>query len=104
MTGTISLTAVRAMDVAGIRRRVVGTYNGPASYVAGGDPINADQFKLGEIEWWAPFLIRNAANATVWARYSPTTGTLIMYDWTGTEITAAVDLSGYSSRTEVIGK
>lgn len=101
---TTDLTVARSRDVAGVRRRIVGQYTGPASYVAGGDPFVASDIGLGTIEF---LIFENAINATPANR-------LLTYDhanelvvWvvpnTGSEVGAAVDLSGFSARFEAIG-
>jgi len=101
---TIDLTVVRPFDAAGVRRRVIGQYTGPASYVAGGDALLANELKLGTIE---KLTFENAINVTPNNR-------LLTYDhtnekvvWiipdTGSEVAGAVDLSGFSARFEAIG-
>ncbi|KKN08614.1 hypothetical protein LCGC14_1054940 [marine sediment metagenome] len=101
---TIDLTVARSRDVAGVRRRIVGQYTGPASYVAGGDALLATELGLGTIEFLS---FENAVNATPVNR-------LLTYDhanekvvWvipnTGAEVAGAVDLSGFSARFEAIG-
>lgn len=103
---TIDLTVARPSDVAGIRRRVVGRYTGPASYTTGGDPFVASELKaLGTIEFLD---FENAINATPANRlltYDHANGTVVwIVPNTGAEVAATTDLSGYSARFEAIGQ
>lgn len=101
---TIARTTVRYMDSAGIRRRRIGTYTGPASYVTGGDSLTPAELNLGTVEFLD---FENAVSATPAAR-------LLVYDhtnqkviWivpnTGAEVANGVDLSGFSARFEAAG-
>jgi hypothetical protein len=101
---TITKTTVRFYDVAGVRRRHIGTYTGPASYATGGDSLTPSDLGLGSTEHVSFELATDGTNFR-----------LILYDhanekavWivpnTGNEVGATTDLSAYSARFEAIGK
>lgn len=101
---TTDLTVARSRDVAGVRRRIVGQYTGPASYATGGDPFVASEIGLGTIEFLD---FENAISATPANR-------LLTYDhaaeavvWivpdTGAEVANGTNLSTFSARFEAIG-
>lgn len=101
---TLSFTAGRSKDVAGIRRRVTGVYTGPASYATGGDPLSAGQLGLGTIEFLD---FANPVSATPACRlvgYDNTNAKVIWFDLAGAEIGNGTDLSTFSCRFEAIGK
>lgn len=110
---TINRTTVRFRDVAGIRRRSIGSYTGPASYVQpGGDPITAQELGLGFID----HLDMNgvvtdgtgtAANnrlITLTFNTARTTVTIRWYTALTTEVVNAVDLSTYTIPFEAMGR
>ncbi len=103
---TLDLTAVRPYDVAGIRRRVVGQYSGPAVYVTGGDSLLATELKLGEIETIHLNSATNAAHTTMYhLRWDPVTHLALWWNCaTGAEAIAGANLSGYTSWFEAVGK
>lgn len=101
---TISKTVARFQDDAGIRRRVVGQYTGPSSYVTGGDALVAGDINLGTIEF---IKFENPIDSTPTCRlvtYDHASGKVIWFDLAGDQIANGVDLDGYSCRFEAIGK
>ena len=104
---TLSETAlpVQARDVAGVRRRWIGRYTGPASYSPGavGDSFLPTEVEMGAIgsfkgQAWngsaVRILIYDQTNQTVrW--FIPNTGA---------EVAAAQDLSAFIADIEVVGR
>ena len=97
---TIVRTTVRTQNNPGIR------YVGPASYATNGDSFTAQESGIGVIEQVIFGVAVNAAGAAP---------RLLVYDYTnskvrwfvpntGDEVAAATDLSGYTVRTQVLGK
>ena len=81
-----------------------GELTGPASYVAGGDPVNVgDDLKLSEVFL---FLAEPPSNGTVirLVRYDYAANTLKWFDMAGAEIAGGVDLSTYTARFFCTGK
>ena len=103
MTGTLDLTVVRPYDVAGVRRRTIGKYTGPAAYVAGGDPIAAADVKLGEIELFDAVGLTDGTTAYT-IIYDKTNLKLQIFLAAGTEVTVGTNLSACSAWFEAIGK
>ena len=103
MTGTLDLTVVRPYDVAGVRRRTIGKYTGPAVYVAGGDPIDAGDLKLGEIEY---FNMAGLTDGTTLYEvvYDRANKKLQIFLAAGTEVVAGTVMSTYSGYFEAVGK
>jgi|SRR6267378_3376926 len=102
---TITFSIARTKDEAGIRRRVIADYNGPASYVTGGDPLTAADVGLGVIEYitlddgilWNGSAVRLCA-------YDFTNQKILVYvPNTGAEVAAATDLSAFNARFEAVG-
>ncbi len=108
---TINITGVRSKDVAGVRRRNIGNYVGPTSYVnPGGDVITAAALGLSVIEKFSvPSLPADSSGATirlitlVYASDGSTV-TVRWYTDLTTEVVNAVNLSTYSLRFEAIGR
>ena len=101
---TIDVTVARPYDVAGIRRRTVGQYTGPASYVAGGDELVAAEVQVGVLEH---MIFEVATDGSDFR--------LLMYDhtnekvvWvipdTGAEVAGGTDLSAFNARFEAVGQ
>jgi hypothetical protein len=90
-------------DSSNARIRKVGLYTGPASYVAGGDPLSAGDLGMGRVEL---LLFENATNGTDlrMVKYDYTTGKVKWFDLAGAELAGAAALSAYSARFEAIGK
>ena len=101
---SISRTIVRYFDVAGIRRRGVGVYQGPDAYVTGGDPVNAASYgKLVEVVHYNP-ATDGTDIYTLSYDYGYPTGLIKWFvPSTGLEVAADVDLSGFTTRFEVVG-
>lgn len=107
----INITGVRSKDVAGVRRRNIGNYVGPTSYVnPGGDVITAASLGLAVIEQFDISGIVGDANGlnirVVTATLSADGSTLTMRWFTDltTQVVNAVDLSAYSNRFEAVGR
>lgn len=101
---TLSISAGQAKDVAGVHRRFIAQYTGPASYVTGGDPIAASDVGLGVLQL---IKIANATDGTNFRTiaYSYATGKAIWFvGTTGVEVAAAQDLSTYVTRFEAVGR
>lgn len=92
-------------DARGLSMRTLATYAGPGSgaggYVTGGDPITAQQVKLGLIEW-SPPAIGNSGTAAVVYQYNFLTGKIQAFWQTGAggaaalpEVDSGTDLSTY---------
>lgn len=103
--GTLNFTAAdRPFDVAGIRRRVIIQYAGPASYVTGGDPLVAADIKLGVIEDIPEQIVSNGTNILCIV-YNNTAGTMQFFDTSSkAEVAAATNLSLYVGRFEAVGR
>lgn len=108
---TINITGVRSKDVAGVRRRNIGNYVGPTSYVnPGGDVITAAELGLSVIEKFSVPQIAsdsNGATIRVLTEVYASDGSTVTVRWytdLTTEVANAVDLSAYSSRFEAIGR
>ena len=106
MVGTVDFTQFRAEDGSNTKRRIQGVYSGPASYVAGGDPLVPGDLKLGQID------VLNYNDGVLAG-----TNTLytLVYDYvnqkamwfvgsTGVEVAGAVNLSTAAIRFEAIGR
>lgn len=101
---TLDRTVARDKDTAGNRNRRIVQYNGPASYATGGDPFVAADVALGVIEFMPPVLITDGTTFRV-GIYNYTTQKLQFFvPNTNVEVAAAVNLSTFSARIEVIGK
>lgn len=100
---TISLTAARGRDIAGVRRRNIGLYTGPASYVTGGEAFVAGDVGLGRLEF-VDFELANDGTDWYGITYDYTNGTAI---WvvlsSGNQVANGVDLSGFTARFEAVG-
>lgn len=96
---------VQARDVAGVRRRWVGRYTGPASYspAAVGDP-----FAPGEVEMGAIGVVHGVAwngSAVRILVYDQTNSTVRWFiPNTGAEVAGAQDLSAFIADIEVVGR
>ena len=104
---TFNFTTVRKMDVAGIRRRVLGVLTGGASYVeVTGEVITAADLGLGVIERFDIGIIDDAS-AIYWPMISynaaRTQVTLFWYSATGTAVGNG-DVSDFSGTFEAVGK
>lgn len=100
----ISKAVVRFFDVAGVRRRNVGEYTGPASYATGGDSFTPADVNLGEIEHASFEVATDGTN--VWLLVYDYTNEKVMWfvPSTDAEVAAVQDMSGVTARFEVIGK
>lgn len=101
---TISKTVARFQDDAGIRRRAVGQYTGPASYATGGEAVTAGDLGLGTVEFVD---FDNPASSTPACRlvkYDYANAKVIWFDLAGAEIANGTDLSTFVCRFEAVGK
>lgn len=102
---TIDLTVARPRDVAGVRRRTIGQYTGPASYATGGDPFVAGDAGLGEIEKMIFAIARNVAGTAIrFVTYDHTNGKAMWFTDSSTEVAATTDLSTFRVRFEAVGR
>jgi hypothetical protein len=106
MTGTIDKTIGAFHDSSQARIRKIGGYAGPASYVAGGDPITAADLGMARIEI---MLFTPATNGTafyypVWVPSGGGGAIKWLVGTTGAETAGGVNLSTYTARFEAIGK
>lgn len=97
---------VRTRDVAGIRRRNIYQYSGPASYATGGDAVTPEDVGLGEIEGPTGLGIAINAGGTIRGLvYDHTNEKILWYVLnTGAEVAATTDLSGFSAYIEFVGR
>jgi hypothetical protein len=96
-------------DSSSSRLRKIGRYVGPNPYVTGGDPLNAADVGLGQIEHFDPGIATNGTlyRSLVYLPNPPPSSGGGLVRWldgtTGLEIAAGADLSGYACRFEVVG-
>jgi hypothetical protein len=109
--GVVSRTITRGKDVWGHTAVMPFSYYGPTSYVAGGEAIAANAFKLGVIEEIPAFLGVNAAGTlAVVYQYNYATGKMQAFYQNEAaasalvEVAAATDLSLYTGRGRAYGK
>jgi hypothetical protein len=107
----INITGVRSKDVAGVRRRNIGNYVGPTSYVnPTGEVITAASLGLAVIEEFdVPQVASTAAGGAIrlLTIFYATDGTSVTVRWWTdlvTEVVNAIDLSTYSVRFEAVGR
>jgi hypothetical protein len=105
MAATISRDTVDMFDKSGNKERRILAYTGPASYLTGGDPLTPEQIALSKIEAIVGMTIANAALTVVyWGIYDFTNKKILWYSATGTQVSNATDLSGFTGRFEAIGR
>lgn len=96
-------TFARYQDVAGIRKRRVVLYTGPASYVTGGDSFVPADVDLAQLEI-APNLIAHSGTAVRLVVYDRTNQTYLWYvPDTGAEVANGTDLSAFTVEVELAG-
>jgi len=100
LTGTLDLSIAPA-DISSTYRRQVATYTGPTLYVAGGDPISADDVRMG-ILFTVLGTITNGTNVLVIAWDALNNALMLFDNSTGAEF--AGDASGYLGNLEFIGR
>jgi hypothetical protein len=102
MPPTLTDTVFRAKrDVLSTHKAQFYVYNGPASYVAGGDPFTGDDVGLGNIDAILGGVAWNGT-ATRLLVYDKTNGKIVWYvPNTGAEATG--DLSAYAATIVVLG-
>lgn len=97
---------IRNPDNAGIRRRIIVKYTGPASYATGGDPYSAADNGpgIGVLEFVPSFIASDGTNAYLcW--WDKANSTIMWFDpTTGLEVAALTDLSGFTVWVEAVGK
>lgn len=86
-------------DRSGAKMRKLWGVTGPSSYATGGEALD---FGLGTVEVVLADAATNGTDLRL-VRWDYTNNKLKWFDLAGAEITAAVDLSTYSVRLEVIG-
>ena len=98
-------TTIRFQDDAGIRRRHMAFYTGPASYATGGDGFTPGDVNLGVIEMVQFELAINAGGTIYGLIHDGTNEKVIWYVLdTGSEVANGTDLSGFQCRFEAIGR
>lgn len=105
---TKNTTTVRFQDSAGIRKRRVFQYTGPASYATGGDTLTATELGLSAIECVLGLTISNGTLVLIgwWNR---STGKIMWFDspagagGTLTQVANATNLSTFTGFVEVVG-
>lgn len=104
MVGTLTRNGDNK-DLSSVFRRYVDTYTGPASYVTGGDPVEAGDLALGRIIAIFFGLARNVSGTVYGLVYDATNGKIVWYVLdTGAEVANGTDLDGFSATFEAIGK
>jgi len=97
---------IRNPDNAGIRRRIIVKYTGPASYATGGDSYSAADNGpgIGVLELAPSFPISDGTTLyIVW--WDKANGLLKWFDpTTGLEVAALTDLSDFTVWVEAVGK
>lgn len=96
---------VRNPDNAGIRRRIIVRYTGPASYETGGDShIGADIWGMGKVEYIPSFSMSDGTNIYLcW--WDKANSKIMWFDpAAGTEVVATTDLSGFTGWVEAAGQ
>lgn len=83
--------------------RRVGRLTGPASYVTGGELLDASAFGLGKV---VALLVTVARSPTglAYPAYDYATGRLLWYDQAGAQVANGVNLSTFQAGIEVIGQ
>ena len=103
----------RPFDNAGVRRRRLVKYTGPASYVTGGDSIAPGDVDLAVIEDISENVAYNSATPQIYflvfdnsaaAGGATGGGKIRWFTATSTEVSAATNLSGATSFVEFIGR
>lgn len=118
-SGTVTYPGTGARwgkDQRGLSMRASFTYAGPGAgaggYATGGDPITAQQIKLGTIEYCPPALgVNVATTAAVIYQYNASTGKIQAFWQTGAggaaalpEVDAGTDLSGFTAQMVAEGR
>ena len=83
-----------------VHRRQIAEITGPVLYVAGGDALDPNDFRMGKIDAVLGAIFSNGT-ATLLGWYNVATQKLMIFDMAGTE--ASGDLSTYTARVEVVG-
>ena len=95
---TIDFTVANPYDVAGVRRRTVAQYTGPASYVVGGDPFVAGDVQIGVLDTVHFEVATDGTNFRL-LFYDHTNNNVVwVVPDTGAEVAGATDLSSFSAR------
>lgn len=102
MAASIDLTQFRAEDVRSTKRVISGVYTGPASYVAGGDPIAPGEVKLGQIHF-LDFDLATNGTIVLLVVYDYTNLKAKWFDMAGVEVAGATALNAYTARFEAVG-
>lgn len=100
---TVDFTVARDQDVAGIRRRVVGQYTGPASYTTGGESLTAGDLGIGKIEFLSISLLFRTSGVVRFPVYDYVNSKLLVFDDTGAEVANATALNNFTCRFEAVG-
>lgn len=111
---TIKFSNFRAEDGSDTKRRRMGDYSGPSSYVVNvGDPLLPGDVKLGQIHLihfeMAKSVSANKIYVLHWSdsANAGVNGTSCVTWWdptTGAQVANGTDLSGYTAKFEAIGQ
>ena len=82
--------------------RRVGRLKGPASYVTGGELLDASALGLGKVVVVMVTVARSAVGLA-YPAYDYATGRLLWYDQAGAQVANATNLAAYEAGIEVIG-
>lgn len=109
MASSDTVRITRRVATGGVRK-TYGTYTGPSSYVANGDPIAPNLVGLGRIEAlqlhsWQPRLSGALPELVVVMKWDQATRKVLFYPGgdDNTEATAGTDFSTFSSPFEAMG-
>lgn len=104
MTIDKTASAIPLHDRSSDRLRRTFKYTGPASYVTGGDPLNAgSELGITNVHAWLGNVVSNGTVILI-TFYDAANKKLKYFDLAGAEIANATNLSTYSGYAEVIGR
>ena len=96
-------STVAPFDKSATLLRQIVTYTGPASYVTGGDPIDAGVIRGGRVLALGACIAFDGTDAYgVWLDLANQTLVWVVLS-TGVEVANGVDLSGFTLTTEFVG-
>lgn len=100
--GTFTISGMPA-DLSATQRRQGVAYAGPTSYATGGDPLTPNNLRMGAINEILGLVASNGT-LTYLLWYNQATQKLMWFDMAGAEVAAAVNLSTFTARLEVVGR
>ena len=97
-------SAIPLHDKSHDRLRKTFKFSGPASYVAGGDPLNPGaELGMSIVHAWLGNVVSNGT-VILLAYYDVANKKLKYFDLAGAEVAGGTNLSTYSGYAEVIGR